>query len=248
MSENVKVTEKLPRFRTIEMQYRPMFDVHLNMAIDYYARLQLNDKSMGYILPETYIPVAEKSRQIYDLGKIALEEVCDAIKRCEKRDVGIDCVMLWTSNKQMNKKTFFKDMKKIVDKKEINPDKICFYLTESILQEDSEIIAQNINDLREYGFIVAIDDFGVEFSSLANLGQYEVDYIGLNECLLENILIDERQQNMVQGIIDFAKKIETRVIVGGIDSPEKEELLKKMGADRLSGELYGNYLKEKDIK
>ena len=248
MSETKKVTEKLPRFRTIEMEYKPMFDVHLNMAIDYYAQMIICDKSFGYILPETYIPVAEKSRQIYELGKIEVEEICDAIKRCEEREANIDCVMVFASTKQLNKKTFFADMKKIVDKKKISPDKICFYINENILPADSEMIKNNIDLLRDYGFLVSIDDFGVEYSSLSNLGQYEVDYIGLNECLIENILVDERAQNMLQGIIDFAKKLETKIIVGGIDSVEKEELLKKMGVDRLYGPLYGKFIKEKDIK
>ena len=248
MPETTNTTEKLPRFRTIEILYKPIFDVHLNMAIDHYAQLRLLDKSMGIILPETYIPVAEKSRQIYELGKIALEECCDAIKRCEARDVDIDSILLWTSVKQLNKKSFFNDMKKIIDKKEVLSDKFCFYINENILPADAEIVKENIRLLREEGFSVAIDDFGVEYSSLANLGQYEVDYIGLNECLLENILVDERQQNMVQGIIDFAKKLETRTMVGGIDSVEKEEMLKKMGVDRLSGSLYGTFVKEKEIK
>lgn len=248
MSETSKATEKLPRFRTIEVLYKPVFDVHLNMAIDHYTQLRLMDRTMGIILPETYIPVAEKSRQIYELGKIALDECCDAIKRCEQRDVDIDCLMLWTSTKQLNKKSFFNDMKKIVDKKEIMADKFCFYVTENILPADQDNVRENIRLLREEGFTVAIDDFGIEYSSLSNLGQYEVDYIGLNECLLENILVDERQQNMVQGIIEFAKKLETRTMVGGIDSVEKEEMLKKMGVDRLSGPLYGTFVKEKDIK
>ncbi|MBQ7580046.1 MAG: EAL domain-containing protein [Clostridia bacterium] len=248
MSETTKVTEKLPRFRTIEVLYRPVFDVHLNMAIDHYTQLRLMDRSMGIILPETYVPVAEKSRQIYELGKIALEECCDAIKRCEAKEVEIDSLLMWTSVKQLNKKTFFNDMKKIVDKKEISPDKFCFCITQNILPADQDNIKENIRLLRDEGFNVAIDDFGIEYSSLSNLGQYEVDYIGLNECLLENILVDERQQNMVQGIIEFAKKIETRTMVGGIDSVEKETMLKKMGVDRLSGPLYGTYVKEREVK
>ena len=248
MSEIKKTTEKLPKFRTIEMLYKPVFDVHLNMAIDYYAQLRLKDKSMGIMLPETYVPVAEKSRQIYELGKIALEEGCGAINRCAARDIDINSLMLWTSTKQINKKTFYKDMRKIADTMEITADKICFMITDNILREDSDVVSENIKQLRDYGFMVAIDDFGVEYSSLSNLGQYEVDYIGLHESLLENILVDERQQNMVQGIIEFAKKIETHSMVSGVDTEEKAELLKKMGVDRLSGPLYGDYISEKEIK
>ena len=92
-----------------------------------------------------------------------------------------------------------------------------------------------------------IDDFGVEYSSLSNLGQYEVDYIGIDSSLTRDIENNERQLNMLQGIIDFAKKIETKVAIGGVETQEKAELLKTMGVDRMSGSLYGDYIREKEI-
>ncbi len=247
MAEEKKVTTRLPRMRTLEMMYKPVFDVHLNMAIDFYSRVQINDRSMGIMYPQGYVPVAEKSNQICEIGKWALEEACDAILRAAEREADINSVILWTSLKHLNKKNFVKTAESIVEKKGINADKICFQITDHILQADREIISQNIYDLRELGFQVAIDDFGVEYSSLTNLGLYEVDYIGIDASLTQNIETNERQQNMLQGIIDFAKKIESHVMVAGVDSESKAELLKKMGADRMSGSFYGDYIKEKEI-
>lgn len=247
MAEEKNVTTRLPRMRTLEMMYKPIFDVHLNMAIDFYSRVQINDRSMGIMYPQLFVPVAEKSNQIVELGKWALEEACDAILRAEAREADINSIILWTSLKHLNKKNFVKTAETIVNKKGVNADKICFQITDHILQADRDIISQNIYDLRNLGFQIAIDDFGVEYSSLTNLGQYEVDYIGIDESLLKNIETDERQQNMLQGIIDFAKKIESHVMIAGVDTMEKAELLKKMGADRMSGPLYGDYIKEKEI-
>lgn len=247
MAEEKNVTTRLPRMRTLEMMYKPVFDVHLNMAIDFYSRVQINDRSMGIMYPQLFVPVAEKSNQIVELGKWALEEACDAILRAEAREADINSIILWTSLKHLNKKNFVKTAETIVNKKGVNADKICFQITDHILQADRDIISQNIYDLRNLGFQVAIDDFGVEYSSLTNLGQYEVDYIGIDESLLKNIETDERQQNMLQGVIDFAKKIESHVMISGVDTMEKAELLKKMGADRMSGPLYGDYIKEKEI-
>lgn len=247
MAEEKNVTTRIPRMRTLEMMYKPIFDVHLNMAIDFYSRVQINDRSMGIMYPQLFVPVAEKSNQIVELGKWALEEACDAILRAEAREADINSIVLWTSLKHLNKKNFVKTAETIVNKKGVNADKICFRITDHILQADRDIISQNIYDLRNLGFRVAIDDFGVEYSSLTNLGQYEVDYIGIDESLLRNIETNERQQNMLQGIIDFAKKIETHVMIAGVDTEEKAELLKKMGADRMSGPLYGDYIKEKEI-
>lgn len=243
-----KTSTARKKIRTIELLYKPVFDVHLNMAIDFYGKLQINDKSLGIMQPEIFIPIAEKSSQIAELEKWAVEEACDAMERCNKRDADINSVILWTSLKHLRKKRFLPSMLKIIKEKNVSPEKFCFYITENILPADAEIISENIKAVREAGFEVAIDDFGVEYSSLTNLGQYDVDYVGIHESLIENILTEERAQNMVQGIIDFCKKLNTRVIVGGVDSQEKEEMLKKMGVDRMSGSLYGDYIKEKSIR
>ncbi len=246
-TEEKKETIKIPRTRTMEILYKPVFDVGLNMAVDYYTRVQLIDYKVGIIQPETYIPVAEKSNQIAEIGKWTIEESCEAILRTQARGADIHSVILWTSLKHLNKKNFVKSMTSIVDKKDIDHDKFCFQITDHILQADSEIIAKNIIDLRNEGFRVAIDDFGVEYTSLSNLGQYEVDYIGIDGSLARDIEINERQQNMLQGIIDFAKKIETKVMVSGVETQERADLLKSMGVDRMSGPLYGDFVKEKEI-
>lgn len=247
MAEEKKETIKIPRARAMEIMYKPVFDVSLNMAIDFYTRVQIIDGKFGIMLPQTYVPVAEKSTQIAEIGKWALEEACDAIIRAEQREADINSVILWTSLKHLNKKNFVKTATSIVEKKGIEAEKICFQITDHILQADKDIISQNIYDLRKDGFQVAIDDFGVEYSSLSNLGQYEVDYIGIDASLTRDIEINERQQNMLQGIIDFAKKIETKVMIAGVDTQEKAELLKKMGVDRMSGSFYGDYIKEREI-
>ena len=88
---------------------------------------------------------------------------------------------------------------------------------------------------------------GLEYTSLSNLGQYEVDYVGIHASLIEDILESERTQNMIQGIIDFCKKIEVETRVDGIDSEEKAEMLKKLGVDQLKGPFYGKPVSEKGI-
>ncbi len=245
--EEKNETIKIPRNRTMEIFYKPVFDVGLNMAVDYYTRVQLIDYKVGFIQPETYIPVAEKSNQIAEIGKWTIEEACDAILRTQERGADIHSVILWTSLKHINKKNFVKSMMSIVDKKDIDHDKFCFCITDHILKADSEIISKNIAELRKEGFQVAIDDFGVEYTSLSNLGQYEVDYIGIDASLTRDIEINPRQENMLQGIIDFAKKLETKVMVSGVETQERADFLKAMGVDRMSGPLYGDYVKEKDI-
>lgn len=233
--------------RSIELLYQPVFDVHLNMAIDFDTSMRINDRKLGVLMPHSFITIAEKSNQICELGKWALEEGCDAILRCAKREADINRLILFTSTKHLAKKNFIAQMTKIVETKGVQPDKFCFNINESILESEKKQIIQNIKDLRQYGFLVSIDDFGVEYTSLSHLGQYEVDYIGLNDSMLENISSDERAQNMLQGIIDFAKKLEAQTRINGVDTQEKADLLKLMGIDQMKGKLFGDPMPEKKI-
>ena len=235
------------RLRTIELEYQPVFDIHLNMAIDYEISMRINDRVMGVMLPEKFIPVAEKSNQICQLGLWAVEECCEAINRCEAREADINSVIVWVSIKHISKKNFVPQVTKILSKHGVSPDKFCFNINQSILEADKERVFDNIRQLRELGFKVSIDDLGLEYTSLSNLSQYDVDYIGIHKSLIEDILESERTQNMIQGLIDFCKKIEVETIVDGIDSQEKADLLKKLGVDRLKGSFYGKPVSEKAI-
>ncbi len=236
------------RIRSLELFYQPVFDIHLNMAIDFETSIRINDRQMGVLLDDVIIPIAEKSNQICELNKWAVEESCDAILRCEKREVDINRVILPTSVKFLAKKNMVTAVSRIVEKKGVNSDKFCFNIRESILEHEKEQVKANIKELREAGFLVSIDDFGVEHTSISRLGQYEVDYIGLDASLIADIMTNERTQNMVQGIIDFVKKLETQIKVDGVDSEEKAKLLRSMGVDQMKGELYGKPILEKQIK
>ena len=77
---------------------------------------------------------------------------------------------------------------------------------------------------------------------------YDVDYIGIDASLLDGIMTEERVQNRMQGIIEFCKKIESQTRIHGVDTEEKAALLRTLGADQMTGELYGKPIAERTIK
>lgn len=247
MAENKKNTGSGKRLRTLELRYRPVFDIHLNMAIDYEVSTLINDKVMGVMLPKLFVPVAEKSNQIVQLNLWAVEEACEAIKRCEAREADLNSIIVPISVKSFAKKNFVAQVRKILDKHKIAPDRFCFDINESILEAVKDQVLENITAFREMGLKVSINDFGLEYTSLTHLAHYDVDYIGLHKSLLDGIMTSEKVQNTVQGIIDFCKKIDAQVRVDGIESKEMFDLLNKMGADQFTGAYFGEEIKEKQI-
>ena len=247
MAEKTTNSGSGSRLRTIELMYRPVFDIHLNMAIDYETTMVINDRSLGVLQEKTFIPVAEKSSQVTQLNLWAVEEACEAIKRCAEREADINSVILWVSVKSLAKKNFVDKVIKIVDKFGINHDSFCFNIDESILEAVKEPVIESITRLRGEGFKVSIDDLGLEYTSLSHLTHYDVDYIGVHSSLLDDFMVSEKVQNMIQGIIDFCKKLDTQVRVDGVDSKEMFDLLNKMGVDQFTGPYFGEPMKEKQI-
>lgn len=246
MAEN-KSNSSGSKMRTLELLYKPVFDIHLNMAIDYETSMRINDKSLGVLQEKTFVPVAEKSNRITQLNLWAVEEACEAFGRCAAREADMNSVIMWVSVKSMAKSYFVDKVVKIVDRYGLNHDCFCFKINESILEAAKEPVIANIARFRELGFRVAIDDLGLEYTSLSNLTHYDVDYIGIHSSLTEGLLTSEKVQNMLQGIIDFCKKIEAQVAVDGVNSKEMFDLLNKMGVDRFTGTYIGEPVKEKQI-
>ncbi len=242
------------RIRPMVLMFEPVFDNHLNMAIDFVTSVRINDSKMGVMLPEYYGPVAEKSNRICEINRWAVEECCDVLNRADAREASINSFILDISVKYLAKPYFMSQITKILAKKDVEPDKFCFNISENIYESESEQVKKNIAAMREEGYLFSIDDVGVEYTSMSNLSQYEVDYIGISRKLVEPINPelyedDDRPRTVVQGVIDFAKKLGVKTMVDGIDTPEKAALLTKMGADRLRGKEYCKELwEEKKIK
>lgn len=242
------------RIRSMELMFEPVFDTHLNMALDYEASVRINDQKLGVMLPEYYIPVAEKSNRICEINRWAVEEGCDVINRAEARDASINRLIMNISVRYLAKPYFAAQIMKILEKKQVEPDKFCFNISESIYASEGEQVQKNMREMREFGFLFSIDDVGVEYTSLSNLSQYEVDYIGINRSLIEPLQPElyedeDKPRAIVQGLIDFTKKIGSHTKVSGVDTKEMAALLTKMGADQMRGKLYCTELwDEKKIK
>lgn len=242
------------RIRPMVLMFEPVFDNNLNMALDYAAKVVINDSKMGVMLPEYYTPVAEKSNRICEINRWAVEECCDVLKRADARDASINSFILDLSVKYLAKPYFCTQIMKILEKKEVEADKFCFNISENIYATESEQVKKNIAEMREHGAFFTIDDLGVEYTSMSNLSHYEVDYIGINRKMIEPINPElyedeDRPRIVVQGLVDFAKKLGVKTIADGVDTPELAALLTKMGVRRLKGKNYCTDLwEEKKIK
>ncbi len=188
--------------------------------------------------PAEFIPAAESSGLIGELGSWALRQVMEDLQLLDDRGF-TGFVSLNLSGRQLEDDRFVARLARVVHDKGIAPDRIYLEMTETALVESRDIASTSIDALRLAGFRVAIDDFGTGYSSLENLRDVEVDTIKLDKSYVAGIGRNPVDEAIVSAVLELARAMDVETITEGVETPEQRAFLLNGGATMLQGYLYG---------
>ncbi|WP_277585193.1 putative bifunctional diguanylate cyclase/phosphodiesterase [Psychrobacillus antarcticus] len=193
------------------------------------------------ISPKEFIPVAEKSGLIIQIGDYVLRETCKSIPLIEdtlKKDL---CFSVNVSARQFYQKDYIARTKQIMHDTKINPSKIVLEITESIIMEYADFVIESLHELREFGFQIAIDDFGTGYSSFKYLELLPVNIIKIDQSFTQSI--DKvRTKAIVQSIISLAHNLNMKILAEGVESLFQVASLKEMDCHFLQGYYFSKPL------
>ena len=126
-----------------------------------------------------------------------------------------------------------------------NCDKIVFEILESEEIENFEVMKNFIHEIKAFGCKIAIDDFGSGYSNFSHILELDVDYLKIDASLIKNITTNDSSKVIVQGIVDFSKRLDIKTIAEYVETKEGVDLLTKLGIDYVQGYYIGK--PEKDI-
>ena len=236
-----KASSGQKNLRAIEQLYRPVYDYSNRLTYGYETDLRLNDKELGVIKSDVFLPVAESSSKINELVKWSVEEACETMAALRKRGRFTGMFFLRMSVKSLVRKHFIENITRIVKGYELSPEDFCFVIPENMLTMDMDKISEGIAKLRAVGFSVAIGGFGTEYSNLAGFQSLEVDYIMLGEEFVSGILTSIRSKKIAESIVELANRLDTLVIADGVATKEQAEALFGMGCGLMRGTRFGRY-------
>ena len=237
--------------------YQPIIDIKTNTVVAAEALLRWHSASLGEVLADQIIPIAEETGLIVQLGYWILKKVCLQVKEWQSVvDIKIR-VAVNISTIQLKQKDFVSKVKLILKKENIAPESLIFEVTESAFIDDSKFILAQLNELNEMNIHCSLDDFGMGYSSLNSLRSYPFKSLKIDRAFIQGINTNSNDLSLVNSIITMSRNLKLSVVAEGIETAEQLELMRSMNCDMvqgwyfsaaLSSEQFLHYLMKQSIK
>ncbi|MGE0878928.1 MAG: putative bifunctional diguanylate cyclase/phosphodiesterase [Acidimicrobiia bacterium] len=195
----------------------------------------------GQIPPIEFIPIAEETGSIVEIGRWVMQEACRSIATLRRTVSGGRSlyVAVNLSARQMRDADLVADVYAALVDNELPSSALCLEITESLLMDDPAAAAHLLQSLREAGIRLSLDDFGTGYSSLAYLKRFPVDYVKIDRSFVMGLTAEESSdKTLVAAIIAMAKALGMRTVAEGVETHEQAMSLIELGADRCQGYLY----------
>jgi len=194
----------------------------------------------GNIPPVEFIPLAEESGLIAVLGLWVLNKSCQTLAVwAEQPETQRLTLAVNVSAKQFNRDTFVDEIKGIINKNCINPQRLKLEITESIIMEDVEQTIKIMNALRELGISFSMDDFGTGYSSLSYLQRLPLSQLKIDQSFLRNLTVDSTDTVIIRTILALGNSLGINVIAEGVETQQQRDYLLNNGCQFFQGYLFG---------
>lgn len=222
-----------------EMYLQPKYNLHRNAYCGCEALVRWCHPDKGLISPGEFIPIFEQTGFIRKLDMFMLEEVCKLLKSWEVKKHPEISVSVNLSRKNLKQSDFVERVLCITNQYRIHRGSLEIELTESSIFEDVDRMVEIGAAFRNYGFKMAMDDFGSGYSSINLLGSLPLDVIKMDQGFFNSHL--KRQQNyiVVEATINLIKKLGMGVVAEGIETEAEVEMLRSLGCDIIQGYYFG---------
>lgn len=210
---------------------QPKFDLQTLQIESAEALLRWVHPEYGFISPVEFIPLAEDSGFIEEIGNWVLHQVAATLERWKETNLSHISIAVNVSAVQFDEDKLLKELKVLINCYDFPIDKLELELTESILLKSESKAAEILNQIKNMGFVISIDDFGTGYSSLQYLSKFPVQALKIDRSFIINFENDPRNNTIVKAIIAMAQGLEMKVIAEGVENLNQLQLLAKMGAD-----------------
>ena len=225
------------QLQQLEVYYQPIIDLRSGCILKAEALLRWNHPE-GQIYPSDFIPLAEETGLIVEIGNWVFTEVARQSAEWKQAfDTDLQ-VSVNTSPVQYQDDKFCQNEWFSLFLGDSHPKNLCIEITESLLMEPDESTLNKLLMFRDKGIEVSLDDFGTGYSSLAYLKQFDIDYLKIDQSFICNMTTDSHDLVLCKAIIGMAHTLGIKVIAEGIETKQQEQLLKSLDCDFGQGYLY----------
>lgn len=226
-----------------ELYYQPKLNTDGSILIGAEALIRWNHPVRGIVPPDEFIPLAEETGLIVDIGKWVLESACKHIVEYKQRGIDVGQISINASPRQFQEGNFVELVMKTLKSTGVDPGQIGIEITESWPVNDFDNAIRIMSKLKQIGVDVFLDDFGTGYSSINYLRNLPISAIKIDRSFAEDIGTSQSALNIVMAIISLAHTCNLKVVAEGVENYIQKSYLVKMGCDEVQGYYYSKPLK-----
>ena len=211
------------------VHYQPLFDLATGRVLSAEALVRWNHPTRGEVLPGEFIPLAEETGLVLQIGRFVLEETCRQLRWWQMQydpDFGVSVNL---SGRQLQEPHIVSMVQEVLQSGPIAGSSLTLELTESVLMKDTNATVEKLNGLRSLGVHLAIDDFGTGYSSLAYLRQFPIETIKIDRSFVSSVADGPEDSALARAVIKLADTLGMKTVAEGVETKAQAEQLAVLG-------------------
>lgn len=232
----------------LELYYQPKLNVKTGAVSGMEALLRWNHPERGFMSPGLFIPIAERSSLIVNIGDWVLREATRQAKRWQAQGLGDLKVAVNVSAVQLKEFCFIDQVRQILLESGLAPHLLELEITESAVMEDVEHIILVLEELRDLGVSLSIDDFGTGYSSLNYIKRFPVKRIKIDKAFVDEIVDENSDGIIAKAVITMGHSMGMEITAEGVEDGFQQEFLSAYGCDEIQGFLFAKPLNARDFE
>ena len=213
------------------LMYQPKIDIKNNKVIGAEALIRWQHPERGMVFPDDFIPQAEKSGLIVEIGDWVLNTACKQCKAWLEQGLGELTVAVNVSAKQFAKKDFYAKVESTLLNNKLSGSFLELEMTESMLIDNTNELKGTLKNCHDLGVHLSIDDFGTGYSNLGYLKAFDIEYLKIDRSFISDVPSNSKNKTLVTAIIQMAHGLEVKNIAEGVENQETVNMLQYLGCE-----------------
>ena len=235
------------------LHYQAKLEFKTNRITGVEALLRWQHPDLGMVGPTRFIPIAEETGLIVPIGRWVLQTACAQNVAWQREGLPPVCMAVNLSARQFVDENFLKDIIAALEGSGMNPELLELELTESMVMQNPERAAKLLAAIKRLGVRIAIDDFGVGYSSLAQIKRFPIDTLKVDRSFIRDLAENAEDRAITEAIIAMGKTLSLTVVAEGVETQEQQAFLSEHACDEMQGyyfskpiaqDEFGNLLRE----
>ncbi|MEM8982070.1 MAG: EAL domain-containing protein [Pseudomonadota bacterium] len=230
------------------LHYQPKYSLKDGRVVGAEALVRWDLPERGLVMPSEFIPLAEETNLIVEIGEWVLERVCADYREWQRDVTDPGRIAVNLSLKQLRRSHFVDKSAKQFRRSKVSPTSFEFEITETTLMEDPDKTIRILDELYALGVHLAIDDFGTGYSSLSALQQFPIQTLKIDRSFVRNAAVDTDDATIVATIIDMGRSLKMDVVAEGVETAEQLGFLQTLDCNFVQGLLFGEPMSASDYR